>query len=211
MSTETTNKKIKIDNGTTFGRTYTDKAVDELLKNAGGGGISTANVNFETLQLDTSSLTAKDQYVLAGSDDGEGNMNYIPLQTYFFNAGYFNKEVKMQFSSGDFRLTLTELAFQSDTNYTMKCKNTNVDFTNTLDSTNTWTKLGDIKYIAIEENEMMSGESSHKYLEINSLPTLPSDASSKTYTLQTVNGVLTWTDAIGDINTILDNINGEVI
>lgn len=40
MSTETTNKKIKIDNGTTFGRTYTDKAVDELLKNAGGGGTS---------------------------------------------------------------------------------------------------------------------------------------------------------------------------
>ena len=36
MSTETTNKKIKIDNGTTFGRTYTDKAVDELLKNEGG-------------------------------------------------------------------------------------------------------------------------------------------------------------------------------
>lgn len=40
MSTETTNKKIKIDNGTTFGRTYTDKAVDELLKNVGGGGIT---------------------------------------------------------------------------------------------------------------------------------------------------------------------------
>lgn len=40
MSTETTNKKIKIDNGTTFGRTYTDKAVDELLKNAGSGGTS---------------------------------------------------------------------------------------------------------------------------------------------------------------------------
>lgn len=41
MSTETTNKKIKIDNGTTFGRTYTDKAVDELLKGVGGsGGVS---------------------------------------------------------------------------------------------------------------------------------------------------------------------------
>ena len=41
MSTETTNKKIKIDNGTTFGRTYTDKAVDELLRGVGGsGGIS---------------------------------------------------------------------------------------------------------------------------------------------------------------------------
>jgi hypothetical protein len=39
MSTETTNKKIKIDNGTTFGRTYTDKAVDELLKGVGGAKI----------------------------------------------------------------------------------------------------------------------------------------------------------------------------
>lgn len=39
MSTETTKKKIKIDNGTTFGRTYTDKAVDELLKNVGGSAI----------------------------------------------------------------------------------------------------------------------------------------------------------------------------
>ena len=43
MSTETTNKKIKIDNGTTFGKTYTDKAVDELLKNV-GGRIGTLNV-----------------------------------------------------------------------------------------------------------------------------------------------------------------------
>ena len=31
MSTETTNKKIKIDNGTTFGKTYTDKAIDAKL------------------------------------------------------------------------------------------------------------------------------------------------------------------------------------
>ena len=38
MSTETTNKKIKIDNGTTFGRTYTDKAIDERLQ----GLVSTA-------------------------------------------------------------------------------------------------------------------------------------------------------------------------
>ena len=38
MSTETTNKKIKIDNGKTFGRTYTDKAVDERLQ----GLVSTA-------------------------------------------------------------------------------------------------------------------------------------------------------------------------
>ena len=44
MSTETTNKKIKIDNGTTFGKTYTDKAVDELLKGVGGNKIGTLNI-----------------------------------------------------------------------------------------------------------------------------------------------------------------------
>lgn len=45
MSTETTKKKIKIDNGTTFGRTYTDKAVDELLKNVGGGSVGVIKLN----------------------------------------------------------------------------------------------------------------------------------------------------------------------
>ena len=174
------------------------EAIDVILNNSGSGGIPTANVNLETYQLDTSSLTDKDQYVIASMDDGEGNIMYAPLQTYFFNDGYFNKEV-----NGGF--------LDYDNNYTLRDEVTNIDFTNTLDSTNTWTKLGDIKYIAIEEQSILTGESSHKYLEINSIPTLPSDASTKTYTLQTVNGVLTWTDAIGDINTILDNINGEVI
>lgn len=48
-------------------------------------------------------------------------------------------------------------------------------------------------------------------LKTNNIPALPSDASTKTYTLQAVNGGLIWTDAIGEINTILDNINGETI
>ena len=204
MSTETTNKKIKIDNGTTFGRTYTDKAIDAKLPTdliatakklslgagntalgngvnldgftydeatktlkASGGGITTANVSSETFQLDTSSLTAKDQYVLAGMDDGEGNISYVPLQTYFLSDGYFNKEVSLQISSHDFRLSLTNVSFSSVDNYAFNAKNTNVDFTNTLDSTNTWTKLGDVKYITIEEQNMLTGESSHKYLEIS--------------------------------------------
>lgn len=133
----------------------------------GGGEIPTANINTETFQLDTSSLTNKDQYVLASMGDGEGNIQYIPLQTYFFNDGYFNKEVKMQTTSRDFRLSLTNVSFQSHNNYTLNAKSTNVDFTNTLDSTNTWTKLGDVKYIAIEEQNLLMGESSHKYLEIS--------------------------------------------
>ena len=43
------------------------------------------------------------------------------------------------------------------------------------------------------------------------IPALPADAETKTYTLQAVNGVLTWTDTIGEINTVLDNINGEEV
>ena len=43
-----------------------------------------------------------------------------------------------------------------------------------------------------------------------SIPALPDDAATKTYTLQSVNGVLSWTNAIGDINAILDDINGDI-
>lgn len=209
MSTETTNKKIKIDNGTTFGRTYTDKAVDELLKNAGGGGIPTANMNAETSQLDTSSLTAKDQYILASSDDGAGNIDYIPLQTYLLNDGYFNKEVKMQINNHDFRLTLTDVSFQSYNNYAFNAKNTNVDFTNTLDGSYTWNKLGDIKYIAIEEQNVLTGEYTYDYLEISgggtNIPSLPADASTKNYALNSVNGTLTW-NTIGNGLEIKDGV-----
>lgn len=166
----------------------------KVLEDAGisGGGIPTVSINTQTFQLDTSSLTNKDSYVIASMDDGEGYISYMALQTYFSSDGYFNKEVKMQTTSHDFRLSLANVSFRSSNNYTLRGETTNIDFTNTLDSTNTWTKLGDIKYIAIEENEMMSGESSHKYLEINSLPTLPSDASTKNLTLNSVNGTLTW-------------------
>lgn len=55
MSTETTNKKIKIDNGITFGRTYTDKAVDELLKNIGSG-------NVPTIDLETATNEERDSF-----------------------------------------------------------------------------------------------------------------------------------------------------
>ena len=302
MSTETTNKKIKIDNGTTFGRTYTDKAVDELLKTisnkiwyeldtisgtitqkqyneiktlidsnslagikqttqynyyplfmslngifvfgdyalgsvntdsdaknsideafitiksdlsitssstriffpvltehlasqsiisvktdgyqqnltvgdglkiengalkATSSGIPTANVNSETFKLDTSSLTDKDQYVIASMDDGGGNIQYIPLQTYFTNAGYFNKEVKMQNYSRGFSLSLTDISFTSTNNYTVNAKNTNVDFTSSLDSSKTWNKKGELKYITIEEQNILTGEKTYDYLEIS--------------------------------------------
>ena len=142
------------------------EAIDVILNNTGSSGITTANVNLETFQLDTSSLTNKDQYVLASMDEGEGNISYIPLQTYFLNAGYFNKEVKMQNYSGGFSLSLTDISFPSANSYTLNAKNTNVDFTSSLDSSKTWNKKGKVKYIAIEEQNIFTGEKTNDYLEI---------------------------------------------
>ena len=142
------------------------EAIDVILNNSGSGGITTANVNLETFQLDTSSLTNKDQYVLASMDEGEGNISYIPLQTYFLNAGYFNKEVKMQNYSSGFSLSLTDISFPSANSYTLNAKNTNVDFTSSLDSSKTWNKKGKVKYIAIEEQNIFTGENTYDYLEI---------------------------------------------
>lgn len=59
MSTETTNKKIEIDDGTTFGRVYTDKAVDELLKNRNLIEINGSSFTGE-IKLDSTNLIKLD-------------------------------------------------------------------------------------------------------------------------------------------------------
>ena len=86
MSTETTNKKIKIDNGTTFGRTYTDKAIDaklptDLIASAnklslGAGNTALGNgVNLSGFTYDEATKTLK---VEGGSSAG-GGINVIEL------------------------------------------------------------------------------------------------------------------------------------
>lgn len=83
MSTETTNKKIKIDNGTTFGRTYTDKAVDaklptDLIASAnklslGVGNAALGNgVNLDGFTYDEATKTLK-------ASGGEGGISVIEL------------------------------------------------------------------------------------------------------------------------------------
>lgn len=83
MSTETTNKKIKIDNGTTFGRTYTDKAIDaklptDLIASAnklslGVGNTALGNgVNLDGFTYDESTKTLK-------ASGGEGGISVIEL------------------------------------------------------------------------------------------------------------------------------------
>ena len=189
MSTETTNKRIKIDNGTTFGRTYTDKAVDELLKNIGGGSGG-------------SSILRKDG-TFVGSYEG------VVANTISLSSAEYNR-----IKNGEINIIYGECKLEANvvSNYKVV-----FDYINNGDMYNyAYTD------VIVEDNRTLINNYQLTITEQDAslaitkttqprIPTLPTDASSKTCTLQTVNGVLTWTDAIGDINTILDNINGEVI
>lgn len=286
MSTETTNKKIKIDNGTTFGRTYTDKAVDELLKNAGGGGTSVielTNKNGTIASAQLGEINAKPQnfafkysgkillFTSAGSttyqycnnttNSSDNNvMTTSTLLTIESSTGVYtiaenvhnvvansihpanggdltniqvgSKVYSIPSGGGDIWLDITSYLNEN----TMSISQEGYDFLyNGIMKNNkycgiVYAETHYLYYLEYMGNlffEYKEAEKSAKsylfgiykdlhvtYIEnpfIKNIPALPSDASSKTYTLQAVNGVLTWTDAIGDINTILDNINGEVI
>ena len=84
MSTETTKKKIKIDNGTTFGRTYTDKVIDaklptDLIASANKLSLCVGNtalgngVNLDGFTYDEATKTLK------ASGDGGGSISVIEL------------------------------------------------------------------------------------------------------------------------------------
>lgn len=217
MSTETTNKKIKIDNGTTFGRTYTDKAVDELLKNVGGGGNIWYNLNT------TSGTITQNQYdeikslidgnSLAGIKDTTLGI-YFPLvnseNNGTFTFGHYGLGSESTGSNTKYSMTKMEMIIKSDLSVSFSLKDVYVPaLTQNLSSQS----IPSIKTDGYQEN-LTIGDGlviENGALKTNNIPVLPSDASTKTYTLQAVNGTLAWTDAIGDINTILDNINGEVI
>ena len=74
MSTETTNKRIKIDDGTTFGEVYTDRAIDELLKKRqyykhsiqlsynSDTYKATINLNYYSMRYDDQFTTIRDFY-----------------------------------------------------------------------------------------------------------------------------------------------------
>ena len=308
MSIETTNKKIKIDNGTTFGRTYTDKAVDELLKNVGGGG------KLEGFTIDVSDTYNPETKEFSGTLTDEQWSKIQNEQIYWIGVVYINNQETGEeasatllyngpffgegraFSDGNGSVmfiydksvegVIIKVALTIDTqntpssqlipSITTSNEQQNLTIGNGLaiengvlkttgggqvffnlfmyyDEANNkitqegWDKLSNglingaycgilydeiplvlcgfngsrtlYSFINTEEKDKASIKITVKSdltlmienIPVLNIPALPSDASSKTYTLQTVNGVLAWTDAIGDINTILDNINGEVI
>ena len=369
MSTETTKKKIKIDNGTTFGRTYTDKAVDELLKNVGGGGklegftidvsdtynpetksftgtltdgqwakvqneqiywitvtyinnqetaastnllysgplgggghafsssdgsmmfifdksvegviakvvLTVDTQNTPTSQLIPSITTSNEQQNLTIGNglaiengtlratgghgeiidlNGKINLDNTTITQDGFNliqqAYENNTLLGISFNLSDsinIKCIFDYVAIDVETMANIYCFKIGMDETVVLKiksdltieelpqvSCFVWSNFSidgyegkyvssisfdgtiyKIPYTVIQpakdkyQNDRITFTNETYNKTIYNIPLLPEDASSKTYTLQTVNGVLAWTDAIGDINTILDNINGEVI
>ena len=101
MSTETTNKKIKIDNGTTFGKTYTDKAIDaklptDLIATANKLSLGVGNaplgngVNLDGFTYDEATKTLK-------ASGGEGGVAEIVLS-----------DSQMQTLSSTYSITFTD-------------------------------------------------------------------------------------------------------
>ena len=170
MSTETTNKKIKIDNGTTFGRTYTDKAVDELLKNVGGGG---------------SSILRKDGTFVGGYEG-------VIANTISLSSAEYNR-----IKNGEINIIYGECKLEANvvSNYKVV-----FDYINNGDMYNyAYTD------VIVEDNRIListyqltitAQDASLAIIKITQprIPTLPTDASSKTYTLKAVNGVLKWVE-----------------
>lgn len=177
MSTETTNKKIKIDNGTTFGRTYTDKAVDELLKNIGGGSGG------------GSSVLKKDGTFVG---DYEG----VVANTIFLSPAEYGriKNGEISIIYGECRLKANvvsnyKVVFDSANNSDMY----NYKYTDVIVEDNR-ILISDYQLNITKQDGSLDASLAIMTTTQPRIPTLPTDASSKTYTLKAVNGVLTWVE-----------------
>lgn len=117
MSTETTNKKIKIDDGTTFGRTYTDKAVDELLKNIGGGEeILNVSVSMTAEQLSQSINSGNVSIAYTGTDKSTIS-NFIKAQNGIM-------KLIINTPTGALYMTLRPSLWKDDTNHSYNFEGT---------------------------------------------------------------------------------------
>lgn len=182
MSTETTNKKIKIDNGTTFGRTYTDKAVDELLKNVDSVFDITPYLISQTA-ISVEGYNAVREFVVTN----KGGISKVLMSSDYF---YF---------------TLCQLN----------------------ESGMLFTKVGGESHESSDTviiSLMITSDGSCTFISNTYTPVKANPTESSTGTLSKVrigNGIYNVVDeakvqelinsSIGDINSILDNINGEVI
>ena len=168
MSTETTNKKIKIDNGTTFGKTYTDKAVDELLKNVSGNVIPTivlpSNLTITSAQFNDL-IKSPNSFLVFFNNNVSNRIVYN-----------INKELVISFviiSAGENNIIYTDLVYTA----------------NQLSPTikETYTKISKPIFLFNKYSVLVPKDSAD-----NSILPLPADASTSTYVLKAVNGTVQW-------------------
>ena len=241
MSKETTNKKIKIDNGTTFGKTYTDKAVDELLKNVDSifditpyltsntsmsiegynavrefvtnnkGGIIKATISSTENWYFSCVLTTETYMIFSHSaandiqasfktiilnNDGSFLRSEQDIVSVLANPSNDPTDILSKITiggvvysiptGGDYSTEISTLNSRVDSlnNDVAQLLSYNID---SLDSRITQLE-NDISII----NSLDSRINDLENTIIKDIPPLPSDANTKTYTLKSVNGVLTW-------------------
>lgn len=175
MSTETTNKKIKIDNGTTFGRTYTDKAVDKLLKTVSRVALIILVNKSGTISSETFDM-----------------IKFSP-QSFSFQ---YNEKI-LSFTKVD------STTYQYCNNTTNSSDN-NVETVSTLltitSSTGAYTITENVHNVVANTAHPANGEDltniqvGSKVYSIPSggIPSLPADASTSNYVLKAVNGTVQW-------------------
>ena len=178
MSTETTKKKIKIDNGTTFGRTYTDKAVDELLK--------------------TVSRVALIQLVNKSGTISSPELDMIKFSPQSFTFKYDKKILSF---------TKVDSTSYQYCNNTTNSSDNNVGTVSTLltitSSTGAYTIVENVHNVVANAAHPANGgdltniQVGSKVYSIPSggdtnIPSLPADASASTYVLKAVNGTIQW-------------------
>lgn len=214
MSTETTNKKIKIDNGTTFGRTYTDKAVDaklptDLIASAnklslGVGTTALGNgVNLDGFTYDEATKTLK-----VSGGGGSGGSSFLRKNGTFVDEyeGVVANRISLspaeygRVKNGEITTIYGDCRLKANVISTYK-----VDFNNANNNDMFIYKYTDV---LVGDNEIQISDYQLTITKEDAtlatlaimttkqprIPTLPTDASSKTYTLKAVNGVLTWVE-----------------
>lgn len=220
MSTETTKKKIKIDNGTTFGRTYTDKAVDELLQSVGGSAVGVIELNnnqYQELQGNSLTLNAVQAEIIKthqliilrhGNDlEYKGVVcKYNGIYTLTMLSGNFMYYmIIMNFEKANlltpYRFpTRLNLEYVSGEHY-LKLDD-GVSGSKVYLSTVNGTPIAfnykeNIKDYTFTEDKTISLFGEHSILvpknstDADILP-LPADASTSTYVLKAVNGTVQW-------------------
>ena len=138
MSTETTNKKIKIDNGTTFGRTYTDKAIDaklptDLIASAnklslGAGSTALGNgVNLDgfTYDVTTNTLNASGGKLPDGTRNNPFKLQYFDVYGYDYEIDFVRSSSYQFYISVNTDFTLSGTTYTSTPDVSISCSGTN--------------------------------------------------------------------------------------